>query len=142
MMRGGCGNAAKSPWLSAPWIPCLGSARGSRAVSGGSPETSEGASAVRQDKDTNGVTSAIDISLVIYQGFGDMDAMVNESRLHLFYKVGKLLFGRNCGAQALDFALHRIGQPPPKPVVPFDPQLVLDLKKFSTAFRVNQRHSE
>jgi hypothetical protein len=65
--------------------------------------------------------------LVKYQGFGDMDAMVNESRFRLFYEIGKFMFGRDCGMQALDFALHRIGQPLPKPVVP---QSILDLKKF------------
>ena len=49
--------------------------------------------------------------LVKYEGVGDMEAMENESRFRLFYEMGKLMFGRDCGTQALDFALNRIGQP-------------------------------
>jgi hypothetical protein len=66
--------------------------------------------------------------LVKYQDCGEMDSMITESRFRLFYSIAKLLFGGE-SKQALDWALGRIAQPPPKAIAPFDPQLVLDLKK-------------
>ena len=69
--------------------------------------------------------------LAKYQGVGDLEAMENESLFRLFYKMGKLMFGRDCGTQALDFALNRIGQAISPPAKPLDFQLVFNLRMFS-----------
>ena len=69
--------------------------------------------------------------LATYEGVGDMDAMESESRFRFFYKMGELQFGRNCGTQTLDFALHRIGQSLSIPAKTIDPQLDLSFEKFA-----------